>query len=75
MIPRGGHRSREVAAKRLAPMGVRTAQDRAAVVTDAVIQLIFSSPQDLRAQIEALLRDQFHEIRQEIVNEIRREDG
>jgi hypothetical protein len=51
-------------------MSTRTVHDRAAVVTDTIIQLIFSSPRNLRAQIEALLRHQFHEIQQEALNEI-----
>jgi hypothetical protein len=63
-----------VAAERCAPKGMRIAQDRAAVITETIIQLIFSSPRNLRAQIEALLRHQFHEIQQETLNEIRRED-
>jgi hypothetical protein len=63
-----------VAAERCAPKGMRIAQDRAAVIAETIIQLIFSSPRNLRAQIEALLRHQFYEIQQETLNEIRRED-
>ncbi len=56
-------------------MTMQSIPDRAARVTGSIIQLIFTSPRDLRAQIEALLRDQFHEIQQETLNEIRREGG
>jgi hypothetical protein len=50
-----------------------TATDRATVVTRAIISTIFGSPtpRDLRAQIEAMLRDEFHDIRRELINEIR----
>jgi hypothetical protein len=47
--------------------------DRAAVVATAIISVISSSPtlQDLRAQIETLLRNEIHDIRRELIQEIR----
>jgi hypothetical protein len=47
--------------------------DRAAIVATAITSVIFRSPtpRDLRAQIEAMLRDEFHAIRRELINEIR----
>jgi hypothetical protein len=47
--------------------------DRAAVVATAITSVIFRSPtlRDLRAQIEAMLRDEFHDIRRELIQEIR----
>jgi hypothetical protein len=63
-----------VAAKRCGSMSTPTAHDRAAATTDAIIKLIFSSPRNLRSQIEALLRDQFHDM-QSTLDDICREDG
>jgi hypothetical protein len=47
--------------------------DRAAVVATAIVSVIFrsSTPRDLRAQIEAMLRDEIHDIRRELIQEIR----
>jgi hypothetical protein len=52
---------------------MRAPQDRAAVIATAITQLIFSSPtpHDLRAQIETMLRDEFHDMRRELIEEIR----
>jgi len=49
------------------------AQDRAAIIATAVTQIIFSSPtpRDLRARVEALLRDELHDMRRELMEEIR----
>jgi hypothetical protein len=49
------------------------AQDRAAVIATAVTQMIFSSPtpRDLRAQIETMLRDEIHDMRRALIEEIR----
>jgi hypothetical protein len=49
------------------------AQDRAAVIATAVTQIIFSAPtpRDLRARVEALLRDELHDVRRELIEEIR----
>jgi len=48
-------------------------QDRAAAIATAVTQMIFSSPtpRDLRAQIETMLRDEIHDMRRELIEEIR----
>jgi hypothetical protein len=47
--------------------------DRAAVIATAIVSVIFRSPtpRDLRAQIEALLRDELHDIRRELIQQIR----
>jgi hypothetical protein len=47
--------------------------DRAAVVATAILSVIFRSPtpRDLRVQIEAMLRDEIHDIRRELIQEIR----
>jgi hypothetical protein len=47
--------------------------DRAAVGATAILSVISSSPtpQDLRARVEAMLRDEFHDIRRELIQEIR----
>ena len=52
---------------------MRAPQDRAAVIATTITQLIFSSPtpRDLRAHIEALLRDELHDVRRELIEEIR----
>jgi hypothetical protein len=52
-------------------MSTYTAQDRDAIVETAIIQLIFSSPRNLRAKIESLLRDEIHDIRREVMADIR----
>jgi hypothetical protein len=51
----------------------RRLADRAAVIATAITQIIFSSPtpRDLRAQIEALLLDELHDVRRELIGEIR----
>ena len=45
--------------------------DRAAVIANSIVQIIFASPRNLRAQIEALLRDEIDDLRREIINDIR----
>ena len=49
----------------------RAWQDRAAVVADVIIQLIFARPRNLRLQLEVLLRDEFLDVQQETINDIR----
>jgi hypothetical protein len=50
--------------------------DRAAITAVAIIQLIFRSPtpRDLRAQIEALLRDEFADIERQVLADTRLSD-
>jgi hypothetical protein len=52
------------------------AQDRAAVVATAVIQLIFRSPtpRDLHAQIATLLRDEFADAARQALADTRHSD-
>jgi hypothetical protein len=47
--------------------------DRAAVDTTIIFAMLFRkpTPRDLRAQIEALLRDEFADLRREILADIR----
>jgi hypothetical protein len=51
----------------------RAQVDRAAVITTSILQLLFHAPTspDLRQQIEAMLRDEIHDIRRELIGEIR----
>lgn len=69
-----------------AERGARSAQDRAAVVTrdimqivcDALIAWVHREPADMAGahdKIESLLRDEFNDVALTTLNEIRREDG
>jgi hypothetical protein len=51
-------------------MTVPSTPDRAAVIANAIVQVIFTSPRNLRAQIEALLRDEIDDLRRELIHEI-----
>ena len=49
--------------------------DRAAVVTTAIMQIIATAPKgELRQAIEAYLRDEFADLARTALNEIRHED-
>jgi hypothetical protein len=52
------------------------AQDRAAVIAAAVTQLIFRAPtpRDLRAQIEALLREELADVERQVLGDTRLRD-
>jgi hypothetical protein len=49
----------------------RRAQDRAAAVAAAVARIVTDASPDWAEQVEALLRDEFHDVQQTTLNEIR----
>jgi hypothetical protein len=57
-------------------MITRPTQDRAAAIASAIIQLIFRSAttRDLRAQIEALLREEIAEVERRVLADTRLPD-